>query len=250
MKVIVAISDMQVPYHDKRALENIIHFVKDFKPTEVVTVGDEMDMQTISKWSKGTKLEYEGSIGRDRDETCSIMERLGVSHMARSNHTDRLFNTVSLRAPGLLGLPELNIQNFFRMDDLGIKYHEDPYELAPDWLLMHGDEGSANSTAGQTALGLAKRTGTSIICGHTHRQAIIPYSQSHASSGGGIISKTIYGFETGNVMDYRKARYIKGGLFNWQQGFGILYVDGKTVTPVAVPIQRDGSFIVNGYKWG
>lgn len=250
MKVIVAISDMQVPYHDKRALENIIHFVKDFKPTEVVTVGDEMDMQTISKWSKGTALEHEGSIGRDRDETCKIMERLGVNHMARSNHTDRLFNTVSLRAPGLLGLPEVNIQNFFRMDELGITYHEDPYELAPNWLLMHGDEGSANSTAGQTALGLAKRTNTSVICGHTHRQAIIPYSQSHASSGGEITSRTIYGFETGNVMDYRKARYIKGGLFNWQQGFGLLYVDGKTVTPVSVPIQRDGSFIVNGYKWG
>ena len=30
MKVIVAISDMQVPYHDKRAVKNLIEFVKDF----------------------------------------------------------------------------------------------------------------------------------------------------------------------------------------------------------------------------
>lgn len=246
MKVIVAISDMQVPYHDKRAVKNLIQFVKDFKPSEVVTVGDEMDMQTISKWSAGTRLEHEGSIGRDRDETCRILEDLQVSHMARSNHTDRLFNTVALRAPGLFGLPELDIKTFFRMKELGIKYHEDPYELAPNWLLMHGDEGSASSTAGLTALNLAKRSNMSVICGHTHRQACVPYTQSHGAG----TSRTIYGFETGNLMDYSRAKYIKGGLFNWQQGFGVLYVDGQKVTPVSVPIQRDGSFIFAGYKWG
>jgi len=250
VKVIVAIPDLQVPYHDKRALKNVTDFVKDFKPTEVVTVGDEMDMQTISKWSRGSALEHEGSIGKDRDETCRILEELGVSHMPRSNHTDRLFNTVSLRAPGLLGLPELTLEKFFRMEELGITYHEDPYEFAPDWLLMHGDEGSISGHAGMTALNLGRRTNTSVLCGHTHRQAITPYSQSHANSGGDITSRTIYGFEAGNLMDYKKAKYIKGGLFNWQMGFGLIYVDGKTVTPMAIPVQRDGSFIVNGYKWG
>ena len=246
MKVDVLISDMQVPYHDKRALKNITTFVKDFKPTAVATVGDEMDMQTISKWSRGTIMEYEKSIGADRDETCRILEELGVSHMARSNHTDRLFNYVSLKAPGLLGMPELTIEKFFRMEELGITYHEDPYEIAPDWLLMHGDEGSQNSTAGITALNLAKRTNKSVVCGHTHRQAVVPFTQSHGSDN----SRTIYGFETGNLMDWNQAKYIKGGLFNWQKGFGILYIDGKTVTPVAIPIQQDGSFIVDGYKWG
>jgi hypothetical protein len=56
--------------------------------------------------------------------------------------------------------------------------------------------------------------------------------------------------EVGNLMDYRKAKYIKGGLFTWQQGFGILYVDGRTVIPSVIPIARDGSFIVEGKVWG
>lgn len=246
MEVQVLIPDLQVPYHDKVATANVTAFVKDFKPNLVATVGDEMDMQTISKWSRGTIMEYESSIGRDRDETCRILEELGVTHMARSNHTDRLFNYVSLKAPGLLGLPELTIKKFFRMEELGITYHEDPFEIAPNWLLMHGDEGSQNSTAGITALNLAKRTNMSVVCGHTHRQAIVPFSQSYGAND----TRTIYGFETGNLMDWSKAKYIKGGLFNWQKGFGLLYVDGKTVTPVSVPIQKDGSFIVDGYKWG
>ena len=118
MKTIVCVSDLQIPYHDKRAVENLAKFIKAYKPTEVVSVGDEMDMQTISKWAKGTPLEYERSIGRDRDTTVRVLEALKVKHMIRSNHTDRLFNTVMMRAPGLLGLPELDLPKFLRLDDI------------------------------------------------------------------------------------------------------------------------------------
>jgi len=49
-------------------------------------------------------------------------------------------------------------------------------------------------------------------------------------------------------MDYRNAKYIKAGLFTWQQGFGILKVDGKTVVPQLVPIINN-SFTVDGKTW-
>jgi predicted phosphodiesterase len=246
MKTIVCVSDLQIPYHDKRAVDNLAKFIKAYKPTEVVSVGDEMDMQTISKWSKGTPLEYERSIGRDRDETTRVLEALKVKHIIRSNHTDRLFNTVMMRAPGLLGLPELDLPEFLRLDKIGAIYHEKPYELAPNWLLMHGDEGSMKSTGGLTALGLAMRTGKSVVCGHTHRMGLSHHTTSYTGSS----PKTVWGMEVGNLMNYKHAKYIKGGLFTWQQGFGMLYVDGNTVVPVTIPIQRDGSFIVEGKVWG
>ena len=245
MHVTVCVSDLQIPYHDKRAVETLIKFIKSTRPDEVATVGDEMDMQTLSRWSRGTQLEFEGSLGRDRDETVRILERLKVTHMTRSNHIDRLFNTVAMRAPGFTDLPELNIQNFLRLDDLGIEYHESPYELAPGWLLMHGDEGRANSNSGMTALGLARRTNMSVVCGHTHRGGLVPYTTGYT----GGKPKTIWGLETGNLMDYKKAKYIKAGMMQWQQGFGILYTEGKVVTPSFIPVQRDGSFVVGGRKW-
>ena len=169
MKLIVAISDLQVPYHNKRAVANVASFIKAVKPDTVVSVGDEMDFQTISRWSQGTPLEYERTIDRDRNTTVEVLESLRVEHVIRSNHTDRLFNTVMMRAPGLLSLPELELPNFLRFPDLGITYHKDPYELAPGWLLMHGDEGNVSQNGGTTALNLAKRTGMSVVCGHTHR---------------------------------------------------------------------------------
>lgn len=245
MKTIVLISDLQVPYHNQRAVDNVAKFIKAFRPDEVASVGDEMDFQTISRWAQGTPLEYERTIGRDRDTTVRVLEQLRVDHVIRSNHTDRLFNTVMMRAPGLISLPELELPNFLRMPDLGITYHSKPYELAPGWLLMHGDEGNISQNGGQTALNLAKKTGMSVVCGHTHRMGLMHHSQGYY----GGTTKTVWGMEVGNLMDVKQASYLKGGINNWQQGIGILWVDGKNVTPQLIPIRKDGSFTAVGKVW-
>jgi len=245
MKVIVCVSDLQVPYHDTKAVSALSKFIKSYKPDEVVSVGDEMDMQTISKWSKSTPLEYEKSIGKDRDTTIRVLESLKIRHMIRSNHTDRLYNTVMMRAPGLLGLPELELKNFLKLKELGITYHEKPYELAPNWLLLHGDEGNVQPTAGATALGLAKRAGSSVVCGHTHRAGLTHYTQSYF----GGKPKTIWGLEVGCLMDFKFAKYIRGGLFTWHKAFGILFVDGNKVTPQLVPVSTEGTFVFEGKVW-
>lgn len=243
-KVIVVVPDLQVPYHHQPSIDALSKFIKATKPT-VVSAGDEMDFQTISKWSKGTLLEYERSIGKDRDATVRVLEQLKVEHVIRSNHTDRLFNTVHMRAPGLLGLPELDLSNFLRFDLLGITYHKEPYELAPNWLLMHGDEGNISQTAGQTALNLAKRTGKSVVCGHTHRAGLMHHTEAYS----GKPQRTLWGLEVGNMMNMKMAKYLKGGMGNWQKAFGMLVVDGKKVSPTLVPVHEDGSFYALGKKW-
>ena len=110
---------------------------------------------------------------------------------------------------------------------------------------MHGDEGNVQPTAGATALGLAKRSGMSVVCGHTHRMGLTHYTQAWAKG-----SRTVWGMEVGHLMDLKYAKYIRGALFTWQRGFGILHVDGKNVMPQLVPIVNN-SFTVEGkvYKW-
>jgi hypothetical protein len=49
-------------------------------------------------------------------------------------------------------------------------------------------------------------------------------------------------------MDVSKAHYTRGTM-NWQSGFGILYVDRKGVTPVTIPIDKSGSFVVEGKRY-
>lgn len=245
MLLTVIVPDLQVPFHDQRAVDALAKFIKAVKPHSVASAGDEMDMQTISKWAQGTELEYQRSIGKDRDQTVRILEQLQVQHVIRSNHTDRLFNTIHLRAPGLLGLDELMLENFLRFNELGITYHRKPYQIAPNWLLMHGDEGNISQTAGQTALNLAKKTGQSIVCGHTHRAGLM----HHNTGVSGKTTSSVWGMEVGNLMQATKASYLKGGINNWQQAFGMLWTDGNKVTPQLVPIHKDGSFQALGKTW-
>jgi predicted phosphodiesterase len=242
-KAIVVISDLQAPFHDVDAVNAVKKFIYAYQPDSVVSVGDEIDFQSISRWAKGTELEWERSIGKDRDTTVKILEQLTVDTIVRSNHSDRLFNKLRSSAPGFLGLPELEIEKFLKLDELGINYYHGPVEIAPNWLLMHGDEGNVQPTAGATALGLAKRSGMSVVCGHTHRMGLTHYTQAWSNG-----SRTVWGMEVGHLMDTKHAKYIKAGLFTWQKGFGILHVDGKNVTPQIVPIIKN-TFTVEGKTW-
>jgi predicted phosphodiesterase len=245
MERIVIVSDLQIPYHDPKAVHNLIDFIKRYKPDRVISIGDEIDLPQVSKWEKGRMGEYAGTIGKDRDATVKILEQLRVTDVIRSNHTDRLFNYIANYAPGLYGIPELQFENFLRLPELGINYWRKPMPIAPNWVAVHGDHGRISQVAGQTALKQALQHGKSLVCGHTHRLGL----SSATEASGGIVGRILTGLEVGNLMDFKKAHYTHGSA-NWQQGFGLLYVDGKNVTPVAVPVAKDGSFIVEGKRYG
>jgi len=115
MERICIVSDLQIPFHDPRAVSNLIDFIKRYKPDRVVSIGDEIDMPQISRWNRGMAGEYAGSLGRDRDITVKLLEKLRVTDVIRSNHTDRLFNYIASQAAGLAGIPELQLENFLRL---------------------------------------------------------------------------------------------------------------------------------------
>ena len=190
--------------------------------------------------------EFAGTLDRDRKLTQKILEQLQVTDMVRSNHTDRLWNSIKTRLPAFSALPELRFENWLGLDSLGIKFWRKPMPIAPNWIILHGDEGTMSQKGGQTALGLAIRHGKSVVCGHTHRAGL----SAITASSGGKIGQTLWGLEVGNLMDFKSARYLKGGSGNWQQGFGLMYVKDTKVTPVFVPIDRSGSFTVEGKTYG
>ncbi len=245
MKKIVVISDLQVPYHDERAVRNVASFIRRFKPDQVITIGDEIDLPQISRWTEGTPGWFEQSLGSDRDATVEILWDLQVTDMIRSNHTDRLYNVIMKKIPAFLALPELKFEKFMKLDELGIKFHRKPLEFAPDWIAIHGDEGSVKPTPGLTALEAARRHGKSVVCGHTHRAGQSAFTEA----SGGVLGRVLRGVEVGNLMDFKKAGYTKG-VANWQQAFAVFYVDKKTVTNTIVHIEKDGSFVFEGKRYG
>ena len=245
MKKVVVVSDMQIPYHDPVAIRNVVAFIKRFKPDQVITIGDEIDLPQISRWTEGTPGWFEQSLGSDRDATVEILWDLQVTDMIRSNHTDRLYNVIMKKIPAFLALPELKFEKFMKLDELGIKFHRKPLEFAPDWIAIHGDEGSVKPTPGLTALEAARRHGKSVVCGHTHRAGQSAFTEA----SGGVLGRILRGVEVGNLMQFSKAGYTKG-VANWQQAFAVFYVDKKTVTNTIVHIEKDGSFVFEGKRYG
>ena len=245
MKKIVVISDLQVPYHDERAVRNVASFIRRFKPDQVITIGDEIDLPQVSRWTEGTPGWFEQTLGTDRDATVEILWDLQVTDMIRSNHTDRLYNVIMKKIPAFLALPELKFEKFMKLDELGIKFHRKPLEFAPDWIAIHGDEGSVKPTPGLTALDAARKHGKNVVCGHTHRAGQSAFTEA----SGGVLGRILRGVEVGNLMDFKKAGYMKG-TGNWQQAFAVFYVDKKTVTNTIVHIEKDGSFVFEGKRYG
>ena len=252
MKRVVVLPDMQIPYHDARTVNAVRNFVKDYQPDELFCVGDEADSPEPSRWNKGMAGEFAGTLQSNLDQTARIMisfkEALGdkAFHTMRSNHGDRIQNYVGKYAPALASLRDIEYSKLLRYSENEITYHNSIWEFAPNWVLAHGDEGNINKTAGGTALALARKIGSSVVCGHTHRAGI---QHEHTGYNGKILNR-LYGVEVGHLMDLSKASYLGSTAANWQQAFTILYIRKSGVTPVVVPI-NGRSFVVEGqvYDW-
>lgn len=237
--------DLQVPFHDSKAVSTLSSFIRKFKPDQVITIGDEIDLPQISRWTEGTPGFYEQTLDSDRKKTTEVLEQLMVTDVIRSNHTDRLYNIIMKKIPAFLDLPELKFERFLGLDLLNITYHTKPYEFAPGWIAIHGDHGAINPQPGLTALGHARRHGKNVVCGHTHRAGQSAFTEA----SGGVLGRVLRGIEVGHLMDFKKAGYTKGTA-NWQQAFLVVYVDKKKVFPVLTYFEKDGSFIFEGKTYG
>ena len=250
MQRVIVLPDMQIPYQDKKAVRAMQEFVADYEPDKLFCVGDEADSPEPSRWNKGSAGEFAGTLQKGLDETAAIMkgfkEAIGDKefHVMRSNHGDRIENYVNRYAPALASLRDLDYSKLLGYRENNITYHDKIWSFAPGWIMAHGDEGNLIKTAGGTALSLARKTGSSVVCGHTHRLGI-----QHEHSGfNGKIQNRLFGVEVGHLMDLSKASYLNTGSANWQQGFSILYIDKGKVTPTVVPVVGR-SFIVEGQKY-
>jgi UDP-2,3-diacylglucosamine pyrophosphatase LpxH len=247
---IALLPDSQVPYHDPKFMRALIRFVGDSQPDKVVHVGDFLDAPEPSRWNKGAAGEYAGTLQDSLDKASGLLGELravygGPVVLKMGNHDRRIQDYVRRYAPALGSLRNLEFEELIQADAHSVEVVHGLYDVAPGWIVAHGDEGSLSRIAGATAAGLATKFGKSVVCGHTHRAGLIPASTGY---NGNVRSR--WGLEVGHAMNVRQADYLKGGSANWQQAFGILRVKGRTVLPELVPVV-DRRFVVDGavYEW-
>lgn len=248
----VIISDTQIPYDDRRALTAVVGFIGAYQPDQVIHIGNLLDYPTPARWTKGTADEFAQRIKPDAEQAkARFLGPLrevydGPVGIHEGNHDERPRTYLAKYAPALAESGAFNIETLLNFDGFDITLLPEFYKVAPGWITTHGHRGGVrlSQIAGNTALNAARKFNTSVVMGHTHRMGI----GSETRGYGGNISKTVTGMEVGNLMNMKLATYLKGSTANWQQGFGILTIDGNHVTPTAVSISR-GCFTVNGDTW-
>ena len=208
-KRIVIVSDIQAPFHDRKATRTVIRYITDTQPDEVVFIGDCLDFPQPSRWNKDTRGEFEGSIYKDIDIfKKQVFEPLRAGYSGpvgfhEGNHDERPRVYLSQYAPALTETHVFNIDTLLDFDGFGVTLLPEFYDIAPGWVSTHGHRGGIriNQIAGNTALNAAKRFGKSVVMGHTHRQGIL----SHSYGYGGKVTKTLTGMEVGNLMKIGRA---------------------------------------------
>jgi len=247
-KKIVVLSDIQHPFEDRRAVRSVIRFIGEYQPDEVVQIGDLMDYPQPSRWSKDTAEEFKGSVFADSEYAVEkFMEPLravydGPVGVIEGNHDERPRTYLAKYAPALAESHAFDLDVLLRFEDYGVTLLPDFYDFTPGWVMTHGHKGGIprSNEAGKWALNGATRFTKSLIMGHSHRLGIM--SRTHGYDGRGV---TLTGFEVGNLMNMSLVGYLKGATPNWQQGFGVITIDGNHVSPQLVSIDNS-KFVVDG----
>jgi hypothetical protein len=241
--------DTQIPEQDNKSVNALIGFVKDFQPSTIVDIGDWMDFSPPSRWSKGTAAEYDTSLTKDlaaaheiQAKVRNVWEGKWLRHLG--NHDLRVLEAVKRHTPWLHGYEGISYDSMLRHSEYGIETLPTFYDVAPGWISTHGHKGvSINPRPAGTAMGLVKKTGKSVVCGHTHRAALEPWDLGYNGR-----TKRLWAMEVGNLMDMKKAGYLGLGAANWQQAFGLLHVTGRNVRPEVIYI-NNGRFVVEGKEY-
>jgi len=116
---VVLLPDIHHPYHDENCLNAVYHFLKWFKPDELVLLGDAMDMTAASHWleekgkrkaleNKRIKQEYEDFDREVLSKLEKVLPKWCVKVFMGGNHEDWAYQLVE-NDPRLEGMVEPEI---------------------------------------------------------------------------------------------------------------------------------------------
>jgi hypothetical protein len=248
----LAVSDIQFPLHDSRALTLWMKVLKSFKPdlVDLAGSGDELfyglDLKTAER-SDVIKHAFSGidagGAEASRQFIADIRKTLPKSdiHLYDGNHGWTRHETYfKSKAPWILEEGWMTPNDIYGLDSSGVDFHRYdalPYNRFNDMYVHHGVAVSKHS--GESVKADMDSWGVSIIRGHSHR--VGDYHKTYELTG-----KTLEGYEIGHLMDVEKATYMNQR--NWQQGFLYGYIaDGQHhLTLVKI---KDYTCWVNGKKF-
>jgi UDP-2,3-diacylglucosamine pyrophosphatase LpxH len=206
------IPDVHFPSHDATAYGLMFQVAQDFKPDEIVILGDFFDCYSVSRYDKHPKkmfleLRDELELGIKALEKISGVLKPRKIWFLEGNHEARVRKYLANNAPLLLGNFQTP-QDVFELpkNTTYVPYGQDGFIDFDGLYAMHGV-----ITGKNPAMKALERYGRSVIFGHTHR-----LQEAHKKVLDGPVLRA---FNCGWLGDIREAAEYVQDTADWTQGF-------------------------------
>lgn len=216
---ILAIPDIHFPDHDPKSLEIVKYIAKNDDWDQIVILGDMLDMQVLSDFNKSPDIVYTGmkkelDLGKDLLGFLRHYNPKAKIVYIQGNHEAREDRYLIKRAPELIG--RVDYKKDLGLDKLGVVFVQDMYQTGMlGW--THGKYVRSHSS--YSAKAHFDKYLMSMVHGHTHRLGEYYITNP-------ITTYAVH--ELGCLIKFYPKYAEEKGCYNWQQGFGVVYVDQKT----------------------
>lgn len=227
---VLSLSDVHIPYHDRKALQKAVAFAKrKHRPDVLLLNGDYGDFYNISRYERDPKR-------RDLRAEVELQEqglRWLRSEFPRArfvfkcgNHEDRWDKFIWNKAVELWNLDAVQLHNLLGFDKLGIERVNDEPIMAGELPILHGHEiGKGIFSPVNPARGAFLRTNHTVLIGHLHR------SSAHAETN--MWHSATLAWSQGCLCEMTPS-YAR--VNRWNQGFCV------------VDVASDNSFNLHNYR--
>jgi hypothetical protein len=240
--------DTQIPFHDQKSLDAVLSYASEIHWDGIIQLGDFMDWDFISRWSKENARKIEGqrfleeylhgNAVLDQIQT-AVRTQNKDAHIViiEGNHDWRIENVVD-QTPALEGLIEM--ERNLRLAERNITYwrywtHRKPFIIGKAWFI-HGEYIGTHH-----AKKMAESFHRNVFYGHTHD--VMSYTKTTAW-GDSIMCSSL---GTLSVLDLE---YMGHRPSNWQQAFAEFFFQSNGNFNHYVTNIVENEFVaINGRKY-
>ena len=168
----LVMSDIHIPYHDRKTIETAIREAKDRSIKGIILDGDILDFYQLSRFSKRPdKPRMREEIEKGRQFLDWLRSQFPHARIIfkEGNHDERLGNYLLDKAPDLFDLEDMQLPSLLRADDFGVEWVGDKRVIELGKLcVIHGHE-YRGSGGVMPARWLFIRAWSNAMLGHFHQ---------------------------------------------------------------------------------
>jgi predicted phosphodiesterase len=228
---VAILSDIHIPYQDQKALVAALNYIHAWKPSLILLNGDIADFFSVSFWEKDPR---QRNFAKERELVVQFLKTLREAFPRQTfiykdgNHEDRLARYMKIKAPELLGIDELELEQILRFADFRITRVKDnrPIRLGDHLSIVHGHEFSFQiSSPVNPARGFYLKAKTNVLGGHLHR------TSEHVERN---LTETLVAAWSAGCLCNLHPEYAR--INNWNHGFAL------------VELEKDSGFHIHNHK--